>query len=136
LVKGLVLVPVGMVLTALAAALILRGAGRAVPASTLITAAGIATLAAEGALIPLVLTRRAGPVGTAQAALGGSMIHLFFTFVLGAGAYLMKLVDRRDTFLFLLMSFYWISLLLVVTVMVRQVRRSAESVKASGTAAS
>jgi hypothetical protein len=129
--KGLLYVPLAMLLSATAAALALRGLVGQVDVKTLATAAAIATLAAEAAILPTVLARHAGPVGLSQAALGGTMIHLFFTFALGATAYLMKLVGRRDLFLFMLLGFYWISLIFIVTAMVKSIRRSAANVKSA-----
>ena len=123
--KGLIYVPLAMLLTATAAALILRAFGRPVDPKTFVTAAAIATLSAEAALIPLVLTRHASPVAVSQAALGGSMLHLFLTFALGATAFMMNLAGRRDLFLFLLLGFYWISLIFIVIAMIKCIRRSA-----------
>jgi hypothetical protein len=131
--KGLLYVPFAMVLSAIAAGLILRGFTGHVDVRTLATAAAIATLAAEAAMLPLVLVRHAGPVGTSQAALGGTMIHLFVTFALGATAYLMKLVGRRDLFLFMLLGFYWVSLIFIVTAMAKSIRRSSANGKSAAT---
>jgi hypothetical protein len=124
-VKGLVYVPLAMVLTATAAALTLRATGRVVDLRTFVTAAAIATLSAEAALLPLLLARHSGTAAVSQAALVGTMLHLFLSFALGATAFMMNLVARRDLFLFLLLGFYWISLLFIVIVMVKSIRRSA-----------
>jgi hypothetical protein len=122
-----------MVLSAAAAAWLLRAVGAQVELKTVITAAVITTLAAEAAVLPVVLARNAAPVVTSQAALVGTMLHLFLTFVLGAAAYLMNLVTRKDLFLFLLLGFYWVSLIFIVLVMIRFIRRSATSAKSSTT---
>jgi len=134
LVKGLVFLPVVMALSAAAAVLILRGLGKPVDVRNLVASVVITMTAAEAALMPLLLTRHAGPVGNTQAALVGTVLHLFLCVSLGAAAYMMKLAGRRDVFLFYLLSFYWVSLVYVVLVMSREVRRSASNANTSGRA--
>jgi hypothetical protein len=123
-----------MVMSATAAALILRAFGRAVDVKTFVTAAVIATLSAEAALVPVLLARGAGTASVSQAALVGTMLHLFLTFALGATAYLMNFAGRRDLFVFLLLGFYWVSLIFIVIVMVKSIRRSAAAVRPAASA--
>jgi len=51
------------------------------------------------------------------------VIHLFVTFAAGAGAYALRLAGDQKIYLFLLLGFYWISLVLVVIAMSRAFRR-------------
>ena len=129
--KGLFLVPVVMALSAAAGALVLRGLGRPVDVRNLVAAAVIAMSAAEAALMPLLLTRHAGPAAVSQAGLVGTVVHLFLSIALGAAAYVMKLTGRRDAFLFYLLCFYWVSLIYIVTVMAKEIRRSASAAAGS-----
>ena len=133
--KSLVWVPVGIVLAAVTAAGVLRGVTGASHVREVMTAAAIAVVAAELSLVPLVLTRQAGQIAVTQAALGGTLILLFLMISVGAAAYTMRLVDNRQLFMFLLMGFYWISLVFTVIAMIKAVRRAHPEPKPSAAGA-
>jgi hypothetical protein len=86
-------------------------------------AAGITFLSAEVALLPMLLVRKTDPVVVFQAAFGGTVLHLFLTLAMGAVAHGFHWVDR-GIFLFLLLGFYWSSLIFVVIAMIKYFRRS------------
>jgi predicted lysophospholipase L1 biosynthesis ABC-type transport system permease subunit len=88
-------------------------------------AAGITLISAQVSLIPMALVRKTDPVVVFQSGFGGTVIHLFLTLAMGATAYSLRLVDR-NVFLFLLLSFYWFSLIFVVTAMIKTVRQAAQ----------
>lgn len=131
--KHVVWICAGMLLAAVAAGLVVRQATgqphlREVIAVTLIT-----VVSAHVSMVPLVLVRRGSPVAVFQAGFGGTVIHLFLTIATGAAVYAMRLVGDRSLFMFLLLGFYWISLMLVVVAMIRIFRRS-NSAAAAGNA--
>jgi hypothetical protein len=117
-------IPVVLVLLTAATAGVLRAATGHVPLRELLAAAGIIILSSETAVVPTILTRGAGQIAVSQAALVGTIVHLFFSISLAAVLYMMRLVGDRQTFLFLLLAFYWISLVMLVVVLVRAVRRA------------
>ena len=120
----------GLLVTAAIATLVLhQSTGRAHVRDVAI-ATGITLVSAIASLVPLFLTGKASPVAVFQAAFGGTVIHLFLTLALGAAAHAMRWVDR-GIFLFLLMAFYWFSLIFVVTAMIKIFRRSVASQSAS-----
>ncbi|MDB5323563.1 MAG: hypothetical protein JWN40_5194 [Phycisphaerales bacterium] len=122
--KHLLWIAAGLILTAVAAAMILRQTKGDAHARDIATAVLITLASAELSMIPMMLVRRSGPIAHFQAAFGGTVLHLFLTFALGATAYALHLVPDRQIFLFLLLGFYWISLVFVVLAMIRLFRRS------------
>ena len=129
--RSLVWIPLAMAMAAAAAWGAMRGLTGRVPIVELLAAAGITLLAAELALVPLVLTRGAGAAAVSQAGLVGTIVHLFLSITLAGGAYLMHLVANRATFLYLLLAFYWLSLVMLVAASVRAIRRADTAHKAS-----
>jgi hypothetical protein len=123
-VKHVIWIPIALFLTAGLAALVLNQVAGGYHVQDIAYAAGITLVSAELAMIPITLTRKSGPVANFQAAFGGTVIHLFLTFAAGAACYGLKLVADRQVFLFLLLGFYWFSLVFVVIAMIRIFRRS------------
>jgi hypothetical protein len=123
-VRILLWIPLIMAVTAAAAWAVLRGLTARAPLAELLAACAITTLAAEAAMAPLVLARGAGAgTGTmSQAALLGTLVHLFLAITLAGAAYLMRLFADRGMFLYLLVAFYWVSLVMVVIAAVRAIR--------------
>ena len=72
-------------------------------------------------MIPLLLMRGRSAVAVFQAAFGGTVLHLLVMLGLGAAVQMMKWVDR-SIFLFLLLAFYWFSLVFIVTAMAKLFR--------------
>jgi hypothetical protein len=114
------------------AALILRQTTGQPHLRDLAIVTGITLLSSQAAMIPIGLARKSDPVVVFQAAFGGSVIHLFTTLALGATVHAMKWVDDRSLFLFLLLGFYWFSLIFVVTAMIKIFRRSVPQPRAAG----
>jgi hypothetical protein len=118
-----------MTIAAAAAWAALRGLTGHIPRIELFTALAITTLAAELAMAPMVLTRGAGTGAVSQAGLVGTVVHLFLSITLAGGAYLMHLVGDRSMFLYLLLAFYWVSLVMVVIACVRSIRLAEQQSK-------
>jgi hypothetical protein len=123
-VRSLVWIPVVTAIVAAAVWAVMRSLIGRVPAIELVTAAGITGVAAELALIPMVLTRGASAGAVSQAGLVGTVVHMFLSILLAGGAYFMHLVPNRGSFLYFLMAFYWLTLVMVVMALVRAVRRA------------
>jgi hypothetical protein len=87
-------------------------------------AAAIACLiASELAIVPLILVRGRTQSAVAQAALIGTIVHLFACAALGGGAILIARSIRLDgAFVYWLLALYWLTLIVLVTMFVRAVR--------------
>ncbi len=124
----------GLIGTAIVAAIVLRQLTGHTHLHEVEVATLITTISAFIAIIPLALVRKGSPVAVFQAGFGGTVIHLFISLGVGIAVQRFNLVDRK-IFLFLLMGFYWISLIFLVTSMVRYFRRSVANAQLSGSAA-
>jgi hypothetical protein len=82
-------------------------------------AAGAALLAGGAAYVPLVFARGAGQAAVAQAALVGTVIHLFGCL---AGAAVMLMVLRLPAAVYWILAFYWATLVALVVGFTRAVR--------------
>lgn len=91
----------------------------------MVLAALICTLAGEVALIPLLLTRGAAQPAVAQAGLVGTVVHLFTSAALGGAAMLVKPLRLDQAYVYWLLALYWISLIVLVTLLVRAVKAAA-----------
>lgn len=130
--RHVIFICTGMLIAAVAAAFILRAA-TGDPHVRDVTAVALVTLiSAHVSLVPLMLCRRSpSPVVIFQAGFGGTVLHLLLTVALGAGVYVLNVVQDRRPFALLLMGFYWVSLMLVVVAMIR-VFRKAVTVASNG----
>jgi hypothetical protein len=112
--KTLLLIP-GAVGAALAAAAALcRMAGLPPHGRDLLIAAIVAVIAAEAALLPALFLRRAEPAQRAQAALGGTVIHLLLTIFMAAAVMVAKVVEPAGPFVYWLTGAYWLTLGMLV----------------------
>ena len=121
-------IPSIMIVTGAAAWAALRGLTAHAPLPELLAACAITIVAAEAAMAPLVLARGAG-AGTgamSQAALLGTLVHLFLSITLAGAAYLVHRFADRGMFLYLLVAFYWVSLVMVVIAALRAIRQAEQ----------
>lgn len=127
-----------MLVAAVAAELIVRQVTGQPHLREVIAVCVITLVSANLSMVPLAIVRKGSTVAIFQAGFGGTVLHLFLTIGMGAAAHAMRLVGERSLFVFLLLGFYWISLMLVVVAMIRVFRRSsaaaANQVSASQTA--
>jgi len=91
----------------------------------LIAAALICTISGELALMPAALLRKSDPATVSQAGLAGTVIHMFLSLLLAAVVWIGKLVVNKQMFLFMLLGFFWVSLIVLVLAMTRLVRSAA-----------
>ena len=123
--RHVVFICTGMLITAVAAALIVRAATGDPHVRDVTTVALVTLVSAHLSLLPLMLCRRsASPVVVFQAGFGGTVLHLLLTVALAAAVYALNVVHDRHTFVLLLMGFYWVSLMLMVVAMIRVFRRA------------
>jgi len=86
-------------------------------------AAGACLIASEGAMVPIILTRGASQFAVVQAALVGTIIHLFGCTALAGVMILTKSLGLANTpLLYWLFAFYWLTLIVVVTALVKALR--------------
>jgi len=112
--KTLLLIPLVVGAALAAAAAICRLAGLAPHERDLIVAAVVVVVAAEAAFLPAWLLRRGSPATQAQAALGGTVVHLLLTILMAAAVMVARVVEPSSSFAFWLTGAYWLSLALLV----------------------
>jgi hypothetical protein len=120
-VKHVIWIFAGVLAIAAIAALILRQVKGDPHLRDLSILTAITLVSAMLSMIPLLLMRGRSAVAIFQAAFGGTVLHLLVMLGLGAAVQMMKWVDR-GIFLFLLLAFYWFSLVFIVTAMARLFR--------------
>lgn len=116
--KPLISIFAGVLLIAAIAAIVLRQVTGNPHLRDLAIITAITLISAQISMVPLLLMRGKSPVAVFQAAFGGTVIHLLVMLAMGAAVNAMKWVDR-GIFLFLLLAFYWFSLVFIVTAMIR-----------------
>jgi hypothetical protein len=126
-VKYSICISAGLLLTAGLAALTLRQATGHAHLGDLLIVTAITVVSGHLAMAPIWMLRKSAPVVLFQAAFAGTVLHLFITLVVGAAVYALRLVGDRGMFLFLLLGFYWFSLIFVIGAMIKVFRRCAAS---------
>ena len=121
--KYSICISAGLLLIAGVSALILRQATGQAHLGDLLIVTGITLASGHIAMLPIWMMRKSAPVVLFQAAFVGTVLHLFITLVVGAAVYALRLVGDRGMFLFLLLGFYWFSLIFVIGAMIRLFRR-------------
>jgi hypothetical protein len=114
----------GMLVAASAAGLVVRQATGQPHLRELAAVTAITYVSAHLSIVPLLVLRKSSAVVVFQSAFAGTVLHLFLTIAMGAAVHAMQWVGDRRLFLFLLLGFYWVSLMLVVMAMIRIFRRS------------
>ena len=122
--RSLIWIPLTLAIVAGAAWGILHAIRHQVPQRELLLAIGIVIAAVELALVPMVLAHGGGTAAVSQAALLGTVIHLFLSITFAGAVTFLHLVAQQWMFLYLLGAFYWISLILLVVASVRAIRRA------------
>ena len=96
----------------------------------MIVAATVCLIASIGAMIPIVLTRGAGQASVAQAALVGTIVHLFACCGLGGGLIITKAFGLTNAFAYWLLALYWVTLIVVVFGLIGAVKAAPANVGA------
>jgi hypothetical protein len=108
--KTLILIPLAVASALAIAAELCRMAGLPPHGRDLLAAAVVAVIAAELALLPAWIFRRGEPVRAAQAALGGTVLHMLLTIMLAAAIMVARVVEPTAPFVYWLTGAYWLSL--------------------------
>jgi hypothetical protein len=95
---------------------------------SLAIAAAVGTVAAEAAMLPLLLTRGADQATVSQAALAATVVHMLAAAGLGGGASV--LLHQGQPFLYWLLAFYWLTLVGVCIAAVATVKLAPPHVRA------
>src|SRR5690349_14859690 len=107
--RTLVIIPIAIVL-AVGVGFAICGAKHVDPhVREMVFAAIICLVASEGAMIPIILTRGASQAAVAQAALVGTIIHLFACCGLGGGLIMTKAFGLLPAFAYWLLALYWVT---------------------------
>ncbi len=124
--RGLIVIP----LTVLVVAAVGYGACRAIGVDPhvgeLLAAAGVALVAGEAGIVPLLLSRHAEGTTVAQAGLAGTFVQLLFS-IAAALALILAKIGLQQAFLLWLAAFYWFTLVVLVVLIIRQMKSSPAS---------
>ncbi|HYE18834.1 MAG TPA: hypothetical protein VEA69_10340 [Tepidisphaeraceae bacterium] len=132
--KHFIWLPLVLALAAGAAWLVLRGA-TGNPRTPEVVATGAITIGATlAALVPITLARHASPVAVFQAAMGGTIIHLFLMIAVAGAVFGLGLVADPRAFMFLILVFYFVSQIALLVPMVRIFRAAAERARLAAAA--
>jgi hypothetical protein len=123
--KTLLFIPAVLLLLAGAYWATMAGLGMQFHRRELIAAVAICIVSGEVALMPAAMLRNSDPATVSQAGLAGTVIHMFLTLLLAAIAWISKVLVNKQLFLFMLLAFFWVSLIVLVVAMIRLVRGSA-----------
>lgn len=97
------------------------------------TVAVVCALSGDLSLIPAIFAPRGGPIAVSQASLVGTVTHIFLTLVLAAVVWAAHpMIMERQAFIYLLLAFYWISLVGLVIALVRIVRKASSALQTAG----
>ena len=122
--KTLIGITAAVVMAAVIGYAICRFAGLDKQGRPALVAAIICSASAALASLPALLSRKADMATASQAGLAGTLGHLLLTLILAAAAWMLKVVHQRQTFLLWLVALYWVSLVVLVCVVVRLIRRA------------
>jgi hypothetical protein len=118
----LIVIPVVVVLIAAGGYLTCGVLGWNPHAREMIAASVICLIGSELAAIPLMLTRGASQPAVAQAALIGTMVHLFVIALLGGALMMFKPLPLDSSMAYWLLGLYWLTLIVLVVSSVRAVK--------------
>jgi hypothetical protein len=117
--KTLIVIPIVVAAALAAAGGLCRLAGVPLHGRDLFLAAAVAVVAAEAGMIPAILLRRNDPSIRAQAALGGTVMHMLLTILMASAVMVAKVVEPSAPFVLWLTAAYWLSLVLLVRGLIR-----------------
>src|SRR5947209_18635172 len=123
--RSFLVIPIVLGLLAVGAWYTLAALHVGVHARDVAAAAIVCGLSAELALVPAWVKRNAGMLALFQAGLIGTVLHLMLTLLVGVVVTFAHGVADRRTFLYLLIVFFWVSLMIMVTRLARLFRDAA-----------
>ncbi len=126
--RAFVLVPILLAIAVAVGFAICRTVGIESHAREMIAAALTCLIAGELAGMPLMLTRGADQAAVAQAALVGTVVHMFVSIGV-AGVVILGHIGLGQSFIYWLLGLYWVTLIALVIAFAKAVR----SAPAAGT---
>lgn len=124
--RSFLVIPIVLAVLAVGAWLALKGLhvgvvhGRDVAAAAIICG-----VSAELALVPAWLRRNAGVLAVFQAGLVGTVLHLIAALFIGVVMMFAHVAVDTRTFLYLLIAFFWVSLMVMVMGLARLFREAS-----------
>ena len=119
--RAVALVPIVLVLAVAIGFLTLHSTGHDAHAKEMLAAAVTCLIAGEVATAPMLLTRHASQATVSQAALVGTVVHLFISIAIAAVVILGHL-PLGQSYLYWLLGLYWATLIALVVGFVKAVR--------------
>src|SRR5262245_43036175 len=119
--RSLALIPLSVLIVTAAGVALCKMVGWRIGGSGLLVAGISSAVAAGLALIPPLLVRGGSPATLAQAALIGTMVHLFVS-VVATGAVLLLKPPVAGSFVYWMLAFYWTTLTVLVVSFTRRLR--------------
>ena len=119
--RSFLLIPILLAIACAIGAGACRAFGSNPHAKELIAAAMTCLIAGEVGMIPLLLARGGNQAAVAQAALVGTVLHLFVSITV-AGIAVFARVGLSSAFLYWLLALYWVTLIGLVVAFVKAVR--------------
>ena len=117
--RSLLVIPIVLAVAAVAAWFVLGAMHWTPHLRDVIGAAAVCAVSGTAALAPAAMKRRAGIQALFQAGLLGTVMHLLVTLAGGAVMVLGQVAVDRRAFLYLILVFYWVSLVTLVRILAR-----------------
>jgi len=124
-VKAMLCFPLLLAVVAGIGSAICHAAGWSIHQRELFVAGAASLLAAEAALIPLLLTRGSDAGTVAQAGLGGTVAQMLLSIVLVGAIRLLGIQTEPYPLVWWLLVFYWVSLIAVVAAVIIAIREAS-----------
>ncbi len=128
--RTVTLIPLAILLVAAIGSALCKSVGWNVSVPAVGIAAGACLVASLFAYIPLFLVRGSPQPAQAQAALLGTLLHMFFAAAVAAAVILLKL-NLPGSFVYWLFAFYWTTLIVLVAGFIRTIRLAPTTVPAN-----
>jgi len=126
--RGLLLNPIAILLTAACGLAICAAAGWNAHLRELLIAAVTVLLACGLAELPIFIVRRGDQLAMSQAALVGTVVHLFACAV-GAAVVLLGYLPLGMSFIVWLLAFYWMTLIALAATFIAAVKQAPNTAK-------
>jgi hypothetical protein len=126
-VRATIWLAVVVIVSAVVAGLVCRFVGPASHLPQMLVAAVLSLVAAEAAVLPVLLGRGLPPALNAQAGLVATVLHLFICIVGGFVAALIIGPVNRAALLLWMLPFYWITLSALIVIIIRAIRAAPQS---------
>jgi hypothetical protein len=129
--RSFLVIPIVLAALAVGAWLALKGLHVNVHGRDIAAAAIVCGVSAELALIPAWLRRNAGMLALFQAGLIGTVLHLVIALLIGVVMTFAHAAADTRTFLYLLIAFFWVSLMVMVMGLARLFREASPAPSAA-----